>query len=149
MSSPLRAICPHSLGSSQLFAVPRGLNVHISRMHRDVHPQPHRSSSCLIFTLCKPRQCVSVKKSVLVLRYIIPKGAISSAAGRLCELMDRCLSTNSNEDWGTLLSFEFISLRVPEKKDYRSLTAKVKENIDTSFYAPESNEYTRSSVQNA
>lgn len=44
MASPARSVCPHCPWSSRFFAVPRDLNVHVSRMHKNVPPAPQAAS---------------------------------------------------------------------------------------------------------
>lgn len=66
-----------------------------------------------------------LKKRVPVLRHI-PKGARSMAAAKLSEAIDRCLETNSSEDWAALLCFAYSALKVPDKTGPGNLTNKVK-----------------------
>ncbi|XP_047992700.1 uncharacterized protein LOC125231302 [Leguminivora glycinivorella] len=149
MSSPTKATCPYCPGSPKLYVVPRGLHVHITKMHRDVaNPDPGASPSTPNSNLALPQPVPtitvtptapghslevlpSLKSSVRVLRHI-PKGARSLAAGKLCDVINEALRTNETEDWLALLSFSFSALRVPESRSNKSLTSLVKENIENS-----------------
>ncbi|KAL0860219.1 hypothetical protein ABMA27_010526 [Loxostege sticticalis] len=154
MNSPPRVCCPYCPGLSRRYVQPRGLNVHISRVHRDVasrnrdeldpstqsdsvpnantDPAPQTSQVRLGFN-----DLPSLKAKVRVLRHI-PKGARFMAAGKLCTIIDDCLHTNSAEDWFKLLSFSYSALRVPDTTGSKPLTSKVKCNIDsTNLYLPE------------
>lgn len=152
MTSPSRAPCPHCPGSSRLYITPRGLNIHISRAHKDIVQNPSfaptafsNSASLLApSTTAGTQQAATsfkdlpfLKANVRVLNHI-PKGARCLAAGKLCDIIENCLRTNDVDDWFALLSFSFSSLRVPESKTNKSLTTKVKENVDNScLYFPE------------
>lgn len=128
--------------------------MHISRVHRDVVSQdpnrlvlPGEAESGTVpaggsGVVTRTSQTVSLsdlptlKSSVRVLRHI-PKGARSLAAGKLCTVIEDCLRTNGVEEWFNLLSFSYSALRVPNEVERKSLTAKVKHNIDNSdLYFP-------------
>ncbi|XP_047989335.1 uncharacterized protein LOC125228717 [Leguminivora glycinivorella] len=170
MSSPSKVTCPYCPGSPKLYVVPRGLNVHITKVHRDVAsqdrntlgvpgpsasaqmPTNNSSSSSRVASTSAPQVCLDtlgeLKGKVNVLKHI-PKGARCLVAGKLCEVIDRCIRSNAVEDWFTLLTFSFSVLRVPEKGT-KSLTSKVKENVDcTALFFPENtSRKSRSLVQN-
>lgn len=135
----MKLSCPHC---PREFAGSRGLNVHITKVHKDAGIG-HASDNGTTGTGVTGEEVVGLqtlpklKQNVRVLKHI-PKGARSAAAGKLCSIIESCLRTNSLEDWFKLLSFSFTALRVPEPTMNQSLTSKVKENIETTcVYFPE------------
>lgn len=128
--------------------VPRGLNIHISRVHGVGHSRNHPSvASPLqtppphgdphIATQSDPiserlNQLPRYRKNIKVLKHI-PKGARCLAATKLSQIMDRCVQSNDSEDWYNLLTYSYTSLRVPSSDNHKeSLTSKVKKNISES-----------------
>lgn len=67
----------------------------------------------------------------------IPKGARSLVAEKLCSILENCLRTNSVEDWFSLLSFSFSTLRVPKSVAKKSLTSLMNDNVDNTLYFPD------------
>ncbi|KAG7301774.1 hypothetical protein JYU34_014797 [Plutella xylostella] len=133
--------CPHCPGSSRQFVVPRGLNVHIGRIHKNdlAHSQPAAAVPAST-NLNPPRNAqvtsnfdllASMRRNIRVLKHI-PKGARCMAAGKLSHLIDLCVESNGRQEWYDLLTFPYSALRVPSSVDQRSLTAKVKDNVNGS-----------------
>lgn len=143
MSSPTRTPCPHCPGdSAKSYSVPHGLKVHIGRKHKHllshdsagslhVAPAVRLTQSCADPTAVTLKDLATLKNKVQVLKHV-PKGARCLAAGKLSAVIERCLQTNSADDWLKLLSFAFTALKMPEQGDRKSLTAKVKANIEDS-----------------
>ncbi|CAG9135278.1 unnamed protein product [Plutella xylostella] len=141
MRDNIKSICPHCPGSSRQYVVPRGLNVHISRVHGDGYPrQPPSSAPALQGDSQNAAQVDPIapslsqvplfRRNVRVLKHV-PKGARCLAANKLSQIMEKCVQTNNSEDWYELLTFSFTSLRVPSSDDRKqSLTSKVKKNIN-------------------
>lgn len=140
LTAPLT--CPYCPGSSRSFSA-HGLKVHIGRMHKGAL-QPAVASQTVASDPLLAQNGMSsgsqarsldviatLKKSTPVLRHI-PKGARNQAAGRLCEIVDKCVDCNEVEDWYALLTFAFSALRVPSKELPGNMTAKVKANIAAS-----------------
>ncbi|CAG9109033.1 unnamed protein product [Plutella xylostella] len=73
----------------------------------------------------------SMRRNIRVLKHI-PKGARCMAAGKLSHLIDLCVESNGRQEWYDLLTFPYSALRVPSSVDQRSLTAKVKDNVNGS-----------------
>ncbi|CAG9136919.1 unnamed protein product [Plutella xylostella] len=128
-------------GSSRQFVVPRGLNVHIGRIHKNdlAHSQPAAAVPAAT-NLNPPRNAqvtsnfdllASMRRNIRVLKHI-PKGARCMAAGKLSHLIDLCVESNGRQEWYDLLTFPYSALRVPSSVDQRSLTAKVKDNVNGS-----------------
>lgn len=123
--------CPHCSNSSRTFTS-HGLKIHIGHKHKSVSrpasspppPTPtHPAAQGLGLD-----DLATLKQSVRVLRHI-PKGARNLAAGRLSDLIGKCLDTNGSDDWFSLLSFPYSALKAPELSGPGNLTAKVKRNI--------------------
>lgn len=135
------ALCPYCPGSTKLYSGSRGLQIHIGRKHKDLS-NGHSAQTHLPTTSDTPlstsgppstqnqlSNLAKLKKSVQVLKHV-PKGARCQAAGKLSDIIDTCVRTNSVTDWYLLLSFAYTALRVPDKGDQCSLTSKVKRNIE-------------------
>lgn len=131
-NSAIKVPCPLCPGSSKLFVNPKGLNIHINRIHGNKN-QPSQPALSLDASASIAGQSLpdlaGLKRSITVLKHI-PKGARYAAAGKLKSIIDCCLHTNDTKDWFALLSFAFPALRVPEGTARKSLTEKVKENIE-------------------
>ncbi|KAJ8730152.1 hypothetical protein PYW07_017190 [Mythimna separata] len=143
MSLPSCSTCPHCPGCSRVFSA-HGLKVHIGRMHKHAQrsgavPQispvvsVHASSSTQESPAHPPARnpldrLAACKAGIPVLRHI-PKGARNQAAGKLCDIIDSCVSTNGVDEWSALLSFAYSALRVPAKELPGNMTAKVRTNI--------------------
>lgn len=136
------------------------MNIHIRRTHCNVNAEAHAGpspSACSCPAIAPPRTtfgptssttaapaCITglenlaaLKKKVRVLKHI-PKGARNLAAGKLSTLIETCLRSNEVDDWFALLSFSYTALRVPDASGPKSLTTKVKENVDgLIFYFPD------------
>ncbi|XP_063379582.1 uncharacterized protein LOC134666373 [Cydia fagiglandana] len=132
MSNPNLQACPYCPGVARQYVVPRGLNVHISRVHRDVNggqaPSTGEELGPGVGNDVEITKLAELKKNVRVLRHV-PRGARNLAAGKLCGIIQDCLSNNELKDWFALLTFSFTALRVPEGANHGSLTSKVKENV--------------------
>lgn len=115
---------------------------HISRVHRESVAPTGSNSAAAVGTdlntdVVGLHSLPALKKNVRVLKHI-PKGARNLAAGKLCTLIDACVRNNGVDDWFALLSFSFTALRVPGGGAGKSLTSKVKENIDSlNIYFPD------------
>lgn len=92
--------CPHCPGSSKLFVVPRGLNVHISRVHKDL--QNLRADQAAVPPVGDSPPSLShlslLRSRVRVLKHI-PKGARNLAAAKLSGVIEKCIQSNSIKDW--------------------------------------------------
>ncbi|KAJ2937326.1 hypothetical protein O0L34_g17637 [Tuta absoluta] len=140
-SLPRRGPCPYCPGLQKLFVLPHGLNRHIGRMHKErateeqttvaLHPSGSSSNSCQVHTpgAASLADLPSLKRCTRVLKHV-PKGARYLAAGKLSHIVEKCIQSNTTDDWFALLSFSFTALKVPDHDKQRSLTAKVKENIE-------------------
>jgi hypothetical protein len=137
-SSSLRT-CPHCPSSSRTFT-PHGLCVHVGRMHKDVPRSAPagatQSSRSLVQSDTQGAlsldSLANLKRSVRVLRHI-PKGARNLAAGKMCDLIDKCIDTNGTAEWFEFLTFAYSALRAPDATGSGNLTTKVKRNIDSAF----------------
>lgn len=56
----------------------------------------------------------------------IPKGARASAAGKLNQLIEKCVDSNDTTDWHNLLTFSYRALRVPDRSDIDPLQLRLK-----------------------
>ncbi|KAJ2937267.1 hypothetical protein O0L34_g19370 [Tuta absoluta] len=124
--------CPHCPGLTKTFT-PHGLKVHIGRLHKGVASgshatrapslcgDPHTTHANDADTLIQRVQPASnaledhatLRNSVKVLRHI-SKVARNLAAGKMCEVINKCIETNEVADWYTLLTFAYSALRVPD-----------------------------------
>ncbi|KAJ8732159.1 hypothetical protein PYW08_014889 [Mythimna loreyi] len=145
MSLPVLT-CPHCPGSSRVFSV-HGLRVHMGRMHKNAARSGAVSQVSLVDTVnistpgqgpaaLSPAQSpldglAACKANIPVLRHI-PKGARNQAAGKLCDIIDSCVTNNGVDEWSALLSFAYTALRVPAKELPGNMTSKVKSNIMSS-----------------
>lgn len=156
--------CPHCAGeNSRHFSTKRGLNIHISKSHPDLRvrkPQSkadnsrdHTHDVALGGNPAQPSSpspssptlsdLPTLKKNIPVLKHV-PRAARYLAAGKLHNVIDKCLQTNSVDDWFSLMSFAFSALKVPVRNSHPTVTAAVKDNIITFILDPlESNKYVR------
>ncbi|KAJ4430258.1 hypothetical protein ANN_22470 [Periplaneta americana] len=99
-------ICPST--DSKIFKSARGLKIHCFRVHsQSFIPDSctHKSIDDFFSKLSTPKKNVNV----------IPKGARSSAASRLSQQIDFCLSHNTTTSWHDLFLFAYLALRVPDR----------------------------------
>ncbi|KAJ8709164.1 hypothetical protein PYW07_008990 [Mythimna separata] len=100
--------------SSPVVTVHASLSTQVSPAHPPAQNPLDRLAAC--------------KAGIPVLRHI-PKGARNQAAGKLCDIIDSCVSANGVDEWSALLSFAYSALRVPAKELPGNMTSKVRSNI--------------------
>ena len=123
-------ICPLcSVNNAKSFKGLKGLKIHWTRAHPNEpleHSDPINNS-----TNSFEAKLASCKINIKILRRI-PKGARCCAADKLNQVIDRCLTQNTEKCWQDLMLFAYIAFRVPDKSNKgpeKSLVSKIKQNL--------------------
>lgn len=113
------------------FQTVRGLNIHKSKTHRnclsqDANPLNLNTSAPIVHQPFHIRLS-NLKHSVKIVKRI-PRGARTSVANHLSQLIKKCILGNNLQDWQNLLLFPYLVLHAKKDNSNLSLTQKIKNN---------------------